>query len=206
VSVWADGVLQDSVEVPLVVVLVNAILDEDNVHVRLPVGATVRPTVPVNPLRPVTVIVEVPAVPELTVTVVGLAETEKSWKANVTVVELVVVPLAAETVSVSVSATVPAQVRIDVPLVPNVTVFVLSEQVELPAAATVSVTVPVNPPRDATVIVDVPPVVPTFAVTLVGLALRSIPGVMGTVTVTEMAAVLFVMRLLVPPTPVIEAV
>lgn len=36
-------------------------------------------TTPLNPLREVTVMAEVPATPALTVTVVGLAEMVKSW-------------------------------------------------------------------------------------------------------------------------------
>jgi hypothetical protein len=36
-------------------------------------------TIPLKPLRAVTVMVEVPAIPALTVTVVGLAEMVKSW-------------------------------------------------------------------------------------------------------------------------------
>ncbi len=39
----------------------------------------VKLTIPLRPLRPVTVIVEVPATPALTVTVAGLAEMVKSW-------------------------------------------------------------------------------------------------------------------------------
>jgi hypothetical protein len=77
VSVWAVGELQESVEVPLVIVLVNTILDEDNVHVRPLVEATVRLTVPVNPLTLVTVMVDVPGVPASVVTLVGLATTRK---------------------------------------------------------------------------------------------------------------------------------
>jgi hypothetical protein len=51
-----------------------------SVQVRPVAGATVavRLTVPVNPWTAVTVIVEVPAVPALTVTLVGLAATVKS--------------------------------------------------------------------------------------------------------------------------------
>jgi len=47
-----------------------------------PAGATalVSATVPVNPLTGATVIVEVPATPALTVTLVGEAATEKSVK------------------------------------------------------------------------------------------------------------------------------
>ena len=39
----------------------------------------VRLTTPLKPLRAVTVMVEVPATPALTVTAVGLAEMVKSW-------------------------------------------------------------------------------------------------------------------------------
>jgi len=55
-------------------------LDVDNVHVRPVDGETeeVSATVPVNPLIGATVIVEVPAAPARTVTLVGLAVTEKS--------------------------------------------------------------------------------------------------------------------------------
>lgn len=46
----------------------------------------VRAITPENPLRPVTVIVEVPAEPAFTVTLVGAALMVKSWRTNVTVV------------------------------------------------------------------------------------------------------------------------
>jgi len=51
----------------------------DRVHVR-PAGETddVRPTVPVNPWRGATVIVEIPVAPAFAVTLVGLAVTVKS--------------------------------------------------------------------------------------------------------------------------------
>ena len=47
----------------------------------------VRLTTPAKPLSPVTVIVEVPAEPANTVTLVGLAAMVKSWTTNVTVTE-----------------------------------------------------------------------------------------------------------------------
>jgi hypothetical protein len=52
-----------------------------------PAGETaeVKATVPVNPLRGATVIVEVAAVPAVVVTAVGLAATEKSVTVTVTV-------------------------------------------------------------------------------------------------------------------------
>jgi hypothetical protein len=59
------------------------------VHVRPVAGETVsvNATVPAKPLRLVTVTVEVPAMPASTVTLVGLAVTEKSWTVTVTVAE-----------------------------------------------------------------------------------------------------------------------
>jgi len=45
----------------------------------------VRATVPVNPSNGATVIVDAPATPALTVTLVGAAVTEKSWTVTVTV-------------------------------------------------------------------------------------------------------------------------
>ena len=69
--------MHDRVEVPDVprVTLVGV-----RVQVRPVVGdiAAVRVTVPVNPWRAVTVMVDVPAVPALTVKLVGLAVTVKS--------------------------------------------------------------------------------------------------------------------------------
>ena len=77
----------------------------------------------------------------------------------------------------------------------------LRRQVELPAAVTarVAVPVPVKPPREATVIVEVPPGAPTFVVTLVGLAEMLIPPppVIVTLTLVELVIALFV-----PPVPV----
>jgi hypothetical protein len=45
----------------------------------------VRATVPVKPSKGATVILDVPATPALTVTLVGAAVTEKSWTVKVTV-------------------------------------------------------------------------------------------------------------------------
>jgi hypothetical protein len=67
--------VQDSVEDPDP----PAIEVEDRVQVRLvEFVATERVTVEVNPLRGATLIVEVPATPTATVTLVGFADTEKS--------------------------------------------------------------------------------------------------------------------------------
>ena len=75
--------LQDSVDVWLAP---RVTLDGVSVHV-IPAGETdeVRATVPVNPLIGATVIVEVPATPTLTVTLVGAAVTEKSATATLKV-------------------------------------------------------------------------------------------------------------------------
>ena len=142
-----------------------------------PAGETdeVRATVPVNPLRGATVMVDVAAAPAFVVTLVGLAVTLKSLNAKLTLVELVVVPLVAVTVAVTVSATASLQDNVEVTLVPRTTLAGFKVQDALRVVETVSATVPVKPPRDATVIVDVP-AVPTFVLTLVGLALRLMPG------------------------------
>ena len=85
------------------------------VHVR-PAGETddVSATVPVNPLIGATVIVEVAAVPAVVVTAVGLAVTEKSVTATVTVAECVMLPLVPVTVTVKVAAVADEHDRADV--------------------------------------------------------------------------------------------
>jgi hypothetical protein len=81
VSFSAVGELHESVEVPVVprVTLVGLRL-----QVALPVAATVRLTVPEKPPMLVTVIVEVPVAPALTVILRGLAVTLKSTVMTVT--------------------------------------------------------------------------------------------------------------------------
>jgi hypothetical protein len=71
------------------------------VHVR-PAGETVdvRAIVPVNPLTGATVMVDVAAVPTLTLAVVGLAVTEKSVTMKVTVAVCESDPLVPVTVTV----------------------------------------------------------------------------------------------------------
>jgi hypothetical protein len=128
-------------------------------------------------LRGATVIVDVAAVPAVVVTLVGLADTLKSPNAKLTLVELVVDPLVAVTVAMLVRAAALVHVSVDVPLVPRTTLVGLRLHDAPLVATTVSATVPVKVPRAATVIVDEPPGAPTFAVTLVGLALRLMPPV-----------------------------
>ena len=69
--------VQESVALPEPVTLVGATEHE--------VLLVVRETTPPQPLRPVTVIAEVPAELTLTLTLVGLAVTVKSWTTYVTV-------------------------------------------------------------------------------------------------------------------------
>jgi hypothetical protein len=80
VKVPGDEELQDRVEAA-VAPLPSVILVDDRVQVRPVDGemAAVRVTVPVNPLRLVTVIPEFPVPPEGKLRVVGLAVTVKSW-------------------------------------------------------------------------------------------------------------------------------
>jgi hypothetical protein len=187
--------VHDNVALPDPVTLVGATEQEVLLVVRL--------TTPANPFSAVTVIAEVPADPAFTVTLVGLAAIEKSWKTKVTLVELVVDPLVAVTVAVSVWAVVELHVRVEVAVGGMVTLVGLRRQVALPVATTVRVAVPVKLPRAATVTVEVPPVGPTFAVTLVGLALRLMPP--PPIIVTEID-VEFVISLFVPPVPRIVTV
>jgi hypothetical protein len=85
------------------------------VHVN-PAGDTelVSATVPVNPLTGATVTVDVAAVPTVVVTAVGLAATEKSVTATVTVAEWVRLPPVPVTVTVNVVAVVEEQESVEV--------------------------------------------------------------------------------------------
>jgi hypothetical protein len=80
VPVAVDDAVHESVEVLDVVVVLSATLVGENVHVRPVDGETeaVRLTVPVNPLRPVTVMVDVPVPLEGIAILVGLAAVVKS--------------------------------------------------------------------------------------------------------------------------------
>jgi hypothetical protein len=74
--------VHESVEVPEPPVM----LVEDRVHDRLvELVVTARPTVPAKPLRGAIVIVEVPGLPTVADTLVGLAVIVKSWTWNTTV-------------------------------------------------------------------------------------------------------------------------
>jgi len=64
---------QDRVELPFVMVVLKAILVGDRLHVKPEGGETEfeRATVPENPFRPLTVIVDVAPVPARTLTIAG---------------------------------------------------------------------------------------------------------------------------------------
>jgi len=154
-----------------------------------PAGETVeaRATVPVNPLSGATVIVEVAATPAATVTLVGLAVTEKSSGAatvTVTVVEWESVPLVPVTVTVYVPGVELEQFSVEVP--EPVTLVGLNVHVS-PVGDTVEAreTIPLNPLSAVTVIVD-DPEDPEVKETLVGLAAIVKSG--GAVTVTATVA------------------
>ena len=143
-----------------------------SVQVRPVAGDTVdtRLTVPLKPCRAVTVIVDVPAVPATTVTLVGLAAIVKSWTVKVTAAECDSVPLVPVTVTVYVPA-LPVHDSVEVPEVPRVTLVGVRVQARPVAGETAAVklTVPVKPWTEPTVIVEVPEA-PASTVTLVGLA------------------------------------
>jgi hypothetical protein len=193
--------VHDRVDVPVP----PLIDDEDNVQDKLvEFVVTVRLTVPENPFNGDTVIVEIAAVPAVVVTVIGFAVAEKSVNWKIMLVELVVEPLVAVTVAVSVSAVLELQDSVDVPLVPRTMLVEVRLQLAWPVAVTARPTVPVNPARDATVTVEVPPVGPIVVVRLVGLAVRLTPGGGPAAwTVTDIEAVELVIALFVPPVPVI---
>jgi hypothetical protein len=81
VKVPGEDEVQERVEAPEAVPPLSATLVGVRVQVRPLDGemAVVRLTVPVNPLRPVTVMAEFPVPPEGKLRVAGLALTVKSW-------------------------------------------------------------------------------------------------------------------------------
>jgi hypothetical protein len=123
---------------------------------------------------------------------------------KVTAVELLGTPApVARTVAVLTCPVGALQDSTEVPLDPGILVAV-NEQDAVPVAETESVTVPVKPPRGATVTVEVPDTVASV-VTLVGLALRLIPGEISDAILTVITVELDI-TLLVPPVPVIVTV
>jgi hypothetical protein len=130
---------------------------------------TARVTVPANPLRGATVIVEAPATPVLTVTSVVLAVTVKSWTWYVTLAARDRALLVPVTVARSLPAMDAEQDRVELPEPPTILVEdnVQDRFVEL--VITARVTVPEKPFNGATVTPEVP-ATPAFTATLVALA------------------------------------
>jgi len=158
--------MQESVEVPDP----PEMLVEDSVQERLvELVVTERATVPVKLFTGVTVMVDVPAVPVLVVTLVGLAEIVKSGGAvtlKSTETEWDREPLMPVTVTVTTPVAVKAHDSVEEPE-PPVTVTGVNEQAELSA---VSATSPTNPLTGETVIEEVPGE-PTVVVTVAGVAM-----------------------------------
>lgn len=87
----ATAPLQESVEVPVVVVPDKASVVGETAQVNPVRGRTLSAmlTVPANPFRPVIVTVEAPVVPAFTLTPAGAVVSVKSWTVTVTVAALV---------------------------------------------------------------------------------------------------------------------
>ena len=177
---------------PLVPVMLTAYLPADPVHERTdvpedprvtPVGVRVQispvdgetdavsVTVPVNALIDVTAIEEVPAVPAMTVTLVGLAFTEKSGTATLYAMAAPWdrAPLTPVTVIAKLPLVVAVQESVELPE-PLTPVGVRVQLMPLAGLlARLKLTTPVNPLTAVTVIVDVPAWL-TLTATLVGFA------------------------------------
>jgi hypothetical protein len=170
-----DGV-QESVDAPDDEAVVSMMLVGLRLHVRPDEGdlVSVRVTVPVNPLAPDTVIVDVPLTPEKTETLVGLALTTKSCTVRVTLAVWLRVDPVPVTVTVYVPRT-PVQERAEVPLEIAPRAMLVGERVQVRPVegetVALSETVPVKPLEPETVIVEVP-AEPEDAVTPVGFAPR----------------------------------
>ena len=171
--------VQERVEVPVVTALVSETLVGLSVHVS-PVDGEIlsdSATVPVKPFVAETVIVEVPAEPTATLTLVGLAVTVKFGAAvtvNVTVTEWESDPLVPVTVTVKLPVVDPVHDRLEVPdVVVLVKATLVGDKVHVRPAEgeTVSdnVTVPVNPLMAFTETAEVP-AEPTTTGTVIGLA------------------------------------
>jgi hypothetical protein len=167
--------VQDSVELPeppmrVVGVSVQALLSDVSV------------TSPVNPFNGDIAIVEVPGDPTTTVTLEGVAVIEKSatrFTVYATLVEWEREPL----VPVTVTVTVPAEVKVhDRTEVPEPPVTLAADRVHA-VLSLVSATSPVNPFNGEIVIVDMP-ADPTLTVTEAGLADIVKSGAPVTVKVT----------------------
>src|SRR6266849_4339107 len=118
---------QDSVDVPEPPVMLVAERVQDRF---VEFVVTARATVPVKLFTGATVIVEVPATPALTVTLVGLAVTVKSWTEKLRVWLAVCAPPVAVTVALKFPVVEAVQVTVNDPVVPVILVT-LSVQTRL---------------------------------------------------------------------------
>jgi hypothetical protein len=125
----------------------------------------VRLTTPAKPLRAVIVIVEVPAEPALTVTLVGVAVIVKSWTTKVTVTEWDREPL----VPVTETCLLPVDVKVQDSVELPEPVTLVGETVQDAVVLVTRLTTPAKPFRPVTVIAEVPAAL-TLTLTLVGLA------------------------------------
>ena len=151
------AIVHDSVALPEPVTLVG-----ETVH---DVLLVVKLTTPAKPLTAVIVIVDVPAVPAFTVTVVGVAVMVKFTMLYVTVTECDSEPLVPVTPTCTVAPVVNVQDSVALPE----PVTLVGDTVH-DVLLVVRLTTPANPLRAAIVIVEVP-AEPALTVTLVGLAL-----------------------------------
>ena len=178
--------------VPLVPVMLTEYLPADPVHERTdvpedprvtPVGLRVQispvegetdgisVTVPVNALIDVTVIEEAPAIPATTVTLVGLAFTEKSGTAMLYAMAALWdrVPLTPVTVTAKLPLVAAVQESVELPE-PLTPVGVRAQLMPFAGLLVkLKLTTPVNPLTAVTVILDVPAWL-TLTATLVGFA------------------------------------
>jgi hypothetical protein len=169
-TVEAAANVQDRVALPEPVTLVGETEQE--------VLLVVKPTTPAKPFRAVTVMLEVPAVPALTVTLSGLAAIVKSWTTKVTVTLWDRLPLVPVTPTWTVDAAENVQDKVALP--EPVTLVGATEQEVL---LVVRLTTPAKPFWPVTVILEVP-AEPAFTVTLNGLA-AIVKSWTTNVTVTE---------------------
>ena len=170
-TVEADANVHDRVELPEVVTLVGL-----SVHAVLLLA---RLTVPVKPLSGAIVIVEVPADPAFTVTVVGLAVIVKSAAAvKVTVTEWV----SAALVAVTPTWNIPPVAKVHDSVEEPEPVTLVGETVH-EVLLVVRLTTPAKPFRPVMVMVEVA-AVPGLKVTVVGLA-AMVKSWTTNVTVTE---------------------
>jgi hypothetical protein len=162
--------MQDSVTLPDPVSLMGVTVQEVLLVVRL--------TTPANPLTAIIVIVEVPVPPALTVKLVGLAVTVKSWTMYVTVTEWDNEALVPVTPTWNVPADANVHERMELPELGTLLGEMLHEVLLVPRPTT-----PAKPLTGVTIIVELA-VVPALTGMLVGFA-DIVKSWTTNVTVTE---------------------